>query len=188
MKGSTIMFSRCKHDYKPHNFIRCINDDYGNTQYFYEIQCMKCGKIPMLKGKKSREELELYDFKMEQLEQRIKLREERRRMCDMNYKELDIYEEDQNNDVVDLLGKFDCLTDHKSLIRIFDNKGKLDSQAGIDLIKKCLFETSHFYLKKNLLANYNVYLKYFIKMATKYYLNQMNWDLKEKNYAKSKNF
>jgi len=37
---------------------------------------MKCGKIPMFKGKKSREKLELYDFKMEQLEQQRKQREE----------------------------------------------------------------------------------------------------------------
>ena len=35
---------RCKHDYKPHQFARCEHDDYGNTIYVYELQCMKCGK------------------------------------------------------------------------------------------------------------------------------------------------
>jgi|GEM_PF-5081971 len=33
----------------------------------------------------------------------------------MNYKELDIYQQDQDNDVLDLLGKFESLTDHKSI-------------------------------------------------------------------------
>lgn len=35
---------RCKYDYKPHQFARCEHDDYENTIYVYELQCMKCGK------------------------------------------------------------------------------------------------------------------------------------------------
>lgn len=61
------MLKMCKHDLRPHKFIRCLNDDYGNTYYLYQLQCMKCGKKPMFKAKKSREKLELFDFKMEQL-------------------------------------------------------------------------------------------------------------------------
>ncbi|MBS5935256.1 MAG: hypothetical protein KIC94_20590 [Clostridiales bacterium] len=49
----------------------------------------------------------------------------------MNYKELDIYQQDQDNDVLDLLGKFESLTDHKSIIKVFDDEKKLDSQSGI---------------------------------------------------------
>ncbi|MCI6272228.1 MAG: hypothetical protein MR601_04690 [Erysipelotrichaceae bacterium] len=61
------MLKICKHDFKPHKFIECINDDCGNTYYLYQLQCMKCGKKPMFKFKKSREKLELFDFKMKQL-------------------------------------------------------------------------------------------------------------------------
>lgn len=61
------MLKICKHDFKPHEFIKCINDDCGNTYYLYQLQCMKCGKKPIFKAKKSREKLELFDFKMESL-------------------------------------------------------------------------------------------------------------------------
>lgn len=69
------MLNKCKHDFKPHKFIKCINDDYGNVYYLYELQCMKCGKKPIFKGEKSKERLELFDFKMERLEQQRKQRE-----------------------------------------------------------------------------------------------------------------
>ena len=39
-----IKIKKCKHDYKPHQFIRCEHDDYGNTIYLYELQCIKCKK------------------------------------------------------------------------------------------------------------------------------------------------
>ncbi len=55
------LFKKCKHDYKPHKFIRCEYDDYGNTIYLYELQCMKCGK------KSKNQMLALPDFKMEKL-------------------------------------------------------------------------------------------------------------------------
>lgn len=59
---------KCKHDYKPHQFIRCEHDDYGNTIYVYELQCMNCGKKPIFLCQKSKNKmLELYDFKMEKL-------------------------------------------------------------------------------------------------------------------------
>ena len=55
---------KCKHDYKPHQFIRCKHDDYGNTIYVYELQCMKCGKKPFFLYHKSKNQIsKLYDFK-----------------------------------------------------------------------------------------------------------------------------
>lgn len=59
---------RCKHDYKPHQFARCEHDDYGNTIYVYELQCMKCGKKPFFLCQKSKNKmLELHDFKMKKI-------------------------------------------------------------------------------------------------------------------------
>lgn len=56
---------KCKHDYKPHQFIRCEHDDYGNTIYVYALQCMKCGKKPFFQCHKSKNQmLALHDFKM----------------------------------------------------------------------------------------------------------------------------
>lgn len=59
-----IKIRKCKHDYRPHQFIRCKHDDYGNTIYVYELQCMKCGKKPFFLCHKSKNQIsELYDFK-----------------------------------------------------------------------------------------------------------------------------
>ena len=56
-----------KHDYQPHNFIWCINDDCANTYYLYEVQCTKCGKKPIFRVIKSKEKLQLFDLKYKQL-------------------------------------------------------------------------------------------------------------------------
>ena len=60
--------TRCKHNYKPHQFVRCYHDYCGNTIYVYELQCMKCGKKPFFLYQKSKNQmLSLHDFKMEKI-------------------------------------------------------------------------------------------------------------------------
>ena len=59
---------RCKHDYKPHQFARCEHDDYENTIYVFQLQCMKCGKKLFFLCQKSKNQmLELHDFEMEKI-------------------------------------------------------------------------------------------------------------------------
>lgn len=59
------MFSKCKHNYKPHKFIRCKHDICGNVIYVYSLQCIKCGKEPLFICRKSKNPIfELYDYKI----------------------------------------------------------------------------------------------------------------------------
>lgn len=59
-----IQNKKCEHDYKPPQFIRREHDDYGNTIYVYELQCMKCGEKLILCHKSKYQMLALHDSKM----------------------------------------------------------------------------------------------------------------------------
>lgn len=62
-----MILKKCKHDYTPHKFTKCLTDEYGVTYYVYQLQCKKCGKVPLFKAKKYREKQSLFDYKMHRL-------------------------------------------------------------------------------------------------------------------------
>jgi len=59
-----LFYKHCKHIYLPHKFSHCINTASGTTRYAYQLQCIKCGKIPLFKIGTYRDKQSLFDYNL----------------------------------------------------------------------------------------------------------------------------